>query len=245
MKKGYINSLESFATFEGAGIRLAIFMQGCNLRCAYCHNPDTWTPRTNEVVTSEDLLKKALRYKPYFKNGGGVTFTGGEPLLQADFLIETVKLLKENGINTAIDTSCSLLNDSVKELYSLCELVIADLKYPDNSRYTAKCGMAALDKVVESLRFLEEKNIPVWLRTVIVPNDNDTEKDILAYYNIIKDFKNIKKYELLPFHTMGFKKYTALGINNPLEGLSALPNERLTQLKAYLAKLATQHNPKN
>lgn len=231
---GYITSYESFATMEGPGIRFAVFMSGCNLRCAYCHNPDIWA--TGKRITSAELVKIILRYKSYFKNGGGVTFSGGEPLVQADFLIEVAKLLKQENINIAIDTACSILGESQKELYTYCDLVIADLKFPSPSLYTQYCKNSVFDTVIDTLGYLNTQNINVWLRTVILPGINDTEKFIDDYFELIKDYTNIKKYELKPFHTMGFEKYERLKIENPLSGFSGLTEEKLDILKTYLTQ---------
>ncbi|HKL73490.1 MAG TPA: radical SAM protein, partial [Clostridia bacterium] len=196
---GFINSYESFATMEGPGIRFAVFMAGCNLRCAYCHNPDTWGG--GQAIDSQSLYKTVLRYKPYFKNGGGVTFSGGEPLLQAEYILEVAQSLKSDGIHIALDTSCSLLEDSQKKLYNLCDLVIADLKFTTKENYNKYCKNDILGTVISTLSHLNENNIPVWIRIVIIPEINDTKEAISEYYSIVKDFTNIKKIELKPFHT--------------------------------------------
>lgn len=232
---GYINSYESFATMEGPGIRFAVFMAGCNLRCAYCHNPDTWGG--GNPIDSEQLYKTIIRYKPYFKRGGGVTFTGGEPILQANYLLEVAKNLKKDGINIAIDTSLSLLYDEQKELYKLCDLVIADLKFTTSKDYYDYCKKDILGTVKESLRYLNDNNIPVWVRIVIVPEVNDTKEYIKEYYNIIKDFSNIERAELKPFHTMGFEKYEKLKLNNPFSQKKAMGQETLDTLQTYLNEL--------
>lgn len=230
--QGYITSYESFATKEGPGIRFAVFMSGCNLRCAYCHNPDTW--KQGKPVDSDELVRLIVRYKPYFRGGGGVTFSGGEPLMQTAFVTEVARKLKEADIHIAIDTSCGLLSDSQKELYKLCDLVIADLKFTSNALYAEYCKNDVFDTVISTFRYLNEQNIPVWARTVVVPGINDTEADISAAYGLIKDYPNIAKYELKPFHTMGFSKYGDLGISNPLSDKQSLPEERLAALKKHL-----------
>jgi pyruvate formate lyase activating enzyme len=220
---------------EGPGIRFGVFMAGCNLRCAYCHNPDTWSGGI--PIESEELYKTIIRYKPYFRKGGGVTFTGGEPLLQASYLIEVSNKLKEEGINIAIDTSCSLLGSEQKKLYKLCDLVIADLKFTTAKHYKEYCKKDISGTVKDTLRYLNENNIPVWIRIVIIPEVNDTKDDIKEYYNIIKDFTNIEKVELKPFHTMGFEKYENLKLENPFLQKKAMPEDKLFILQTYLKEL--------
>ncbi|MDR3185722.1 MAG: radical SAM protein [Christensenellaceae bacterium] len=233
---GYIHSIESFATYEGSGIRTAVFMRGCPLRCKFCHNPDTWDIQ-GEGIESEALVKRLLRFKTYFSRGGGITFSGGEPLVQTDFLIETSLRLKENGINVAIDTSESIFNEKVKNLYQIVDLVIADLKFNTRETYASECCVDIYDTVLETLKYLNEINKPVILRTVIIPGINDSEEAIKAYYELVKEFKNIQKYELKAFHTLGFDKYTKLGILNPYANKSALNEKRLDELKLYLAQI--------
>lgn len=236
--RGFIHSVESFATFEGGGIRCAIFMQGCPLRCKFCHNPDTWTADSSAFLYEpEELLKKILRFRPYFANDGGVTFTGGEPLLQAEFVLETVRLLKRHGINTAVDTSCCFFNDTVKNLYVEVDTVIADLKFPDKSLYISECGLDIFDTVTKTLSYLSDINKDVILRTVVIPGINDTEEGLFPYLSLIKDYKNIRSYELKPFHTMGFSKYTDAGIKNPYADKNALPPERLDRLNTFFQNL--------
>lgn len=234
--QGYISSYESFATMEGPGIRFAVFMSGCNLRCAYCHNPDTW--RQGKSVNSNELIKLILRYKPYFRGGGGVTFSGGEPLTQTAFVAEVADKLKKEGVHIVLDTSCGLLGESQKKLYNLCDLVIADLKFSSGALYAEYCKNNVLDTVLATFRYLNQQKIPLWIRTVVVPDINDTTADIDAVYNLIKDLDNISKYELKPFHTMGFSKYEGLGISNPLAGTQGLSNERLVLLKKHLYKIS-------
>lgn len=236
--KGYINSFESFATLEGDGIRFAVFMQGCPLRCVCCHNPDTWAlERAAIELSAEELVQKVLRYKPYFIGGGGVTFSGGEPLAQTEFLLQVLPKLRANGINVAIDTSCAVLNESVKKLYDLCDLVIADLKYHTKEDYLKHCRADVLNTVTDTLKYLDAQNISVWIRTVIIPGINDTKEHIDAYYDLVAGYRNIKKYELKPFHTMGFYKYEKEGIDNPLIKVAAMDEDKLDILKKHLQKL--------
>ena len=219
--QGYIHSFESMAAVDGEGVRYAVFLSGCPLRCVFCHNPDTWN-MAGTLMTPEELVKKIAKYKPYFKNNGGVTFTGGEPLLQAEFIKETALLLKEKGINYAIDTSGAVeLTDSVKFVLENSQTVLLDLKFPDNERYLKFTGHT-MDKTLEMLGFLESIGKPTRIRTVVIPKINDNEEEIQKYIMHIKDKKCIYKYELLAFHTMGFFKYDKLGIENPLKDTKPL-----------------------
>ncbi|HIY34457.1 MAG TPA: radical SAM protein [Candidatus Eubacterium faecigallinarum] len=227
-----IHSFESMAALDGDGIRYAVFFTGCPLRCAYCHNPDTWHKSGNDWTT-DALVKKIRRYKPYFKNGGGVTFSGGEPLLNADFIVEAGQLLREENINYAIDTSGSVpLTDSVKKALDGADLVILDLKFYNSDDY-AKYTKGKFENFIAIGKYCSENGIRLWLRTVVVPNINDTEEHIIKYAEFSKQFK-FQKYELLAFHTMGFFKYDNLKIENPLKGTPALDKERLSQLQKIL-----------
>lgn len=227
-----IHSFESMAALDGDGIRYAVFFTGCPLRCAYCHNPDTWHKSGNDWTT-DALVKKIRRYKPYFKNGGGVTFSGGEPLLNADFIVEAGQLLREENINYAIDTSGSVpLTDSVKKALDGADLVILDLKFYNSDDY-AKYTKGKFENFIAIGKYCSENGIRLWLRTVVVPNINDIEEHIIKYAEFSKQFK-FQKYELLAFHTMGFFKYDNLKIENPLKGTPALDKERLSQLQKIL-----------
>lgn len=230
--KADIHSFESMAALDGDGIRYAVFFTGCPLRCAYCHNPDTWHKAGNEW-SADDLVKKIKRYKPYFKRGGGVTFSGGEPLLNSEFIIEAGKLLAEEGINYAVDTSGSVpLSDSVKTALDGADLVILDVKFFDEENYE-KYTKGNFENFVAVGKYCSEKGIRLWLRTVVVPGINDTEESIKKYAEFSKQFK-FEKYELLAFHTMGFFKYENLKIENPLSDTPALDKDKLKKLQDYL-----------
>lgn len=231
--EGIIHSFESLAAVDGVGLRCAVFLAGCPLRCAYCHNPDTWSG-AGQKTDAETLVKKIARYKPYFKEDGGVTFSGGEPLLQAEFLQECIPLLDVRGINYAVDTSGAVeLSDSVKCVLEKSQMVILDIKFWDDESYIRYTGKN-LNKTLEMLNFLESINKCVWIRTVIVPGINDTKEVLDRYIKLVKGFKCIEKYELLGFHTMGFYKYEKLGIKNPLADIADLDNEVKEQLQKYL-----------
>ncbi len=232
--KADIHSFESMAALDGDGIRYAVFFTGCPLRCAYCHNPDTWHRSGNEW-TAEALVKKIKRYKPYFKKGGGVTFSGGEPLLNADFIIESGRLLADEGIHYAVDTSGSVpLTNSVKAVLEGADLVILDVKFSDENSYK-KYVKGDFKNFIAIGKYCSKKGIRLWLRTVVVPGVNDTEESIKKYADFSKQF-TFEKYELLAFHTMGFFKYENLGIDNPLKNTPALDKDRLKDLQEILNK---------
>lgn len=232
--KADIHSFESMAALDGDGIRYAVFFTGCPLRCAYCHNPDTWHPSGN-TWESRDLVEKIKRYKPYFKNGGGVTFSGGEPLLNASFIVEAGEMLCKEGIGYAIDTSGSVpLTANVKKALDGAELVILDVKFYNEPDYKAYTN-GSFENFVAVGKYCSQRGIRLWLRTVIVPDINDNEQSIRSYADFARQF-TFEKYELLAFHTMGFFKYERLGIKNPLESTSALDKERLAQLQSKLNK---------
>ncbi len=232
MEYGRIHSFESFATLDGVGIRYAIFFQGCPLRCKVCHNPDTWNFEGGSTYTAREIFDKVARYKPYFKKGGGITASGGEPLLQAKFLIELFTLFKNAGINIAIDTSGAYMNDDVKEAVKLSDMVILDLKFPSEEEYR-EYAKGSLERTLEFLDYALALKKEVWIRTVIIPGVNDTFEAIDRYVEVVKD-RDISKYELLGFHTMGFYKYRELGIDNPLENTSSLDENKLKILEKYL-----------
>ncbi|MGN0533357.1 MAG: radical SAM protein [Eubacterium sp.] len=232
MKTANIHSFESMAALDGDGIRYAVFFTGCPLRCAYCHNPDTWFP-TENIWTSQRLAEKIYRYKPYFANGGGVTFSGGEPLLNSDFIVETGEFLKTQGINYAIDTSGSVaLTDSVKSALDGADLVILDIKFYDEESYK-KYTNGIFENFIAVGKYCTERGIRLWLRTVVVPGINDTIDYMEKYARFSKQF-SFEKYELLGFHTMGFFKYDNLNIENPLKDTKPLDKEKLRELQDYL-----------
>lgn len=236
--QGYIHSFESMAAVDGEGVRYAVFLSGCPMRCAFCHNPDTWN-MSKTSMSPEELARKISKYKPYFKSNGGVTFTGGEPLLQAEFIKETIPLLKEKGINYAIDTSgAAELTDTVKFVLKNAQTVLLDLKFPDNEGYLKYTGHT-MEKTLNTLDFLESIGKPTRIRTVIIPDINDTEEELQKYIMHIKDKKCIYKYELLAFHTMGFFKYDELGIENPLKDTKPLDMNVRDRLQKFVnSKLA-------
>lgn len=232
--KGNINSIETMGLVDGPGIRIVIFLQGCPLRCLFCHNPETWSKVENQSMTPEEILKKVLRYKNYFGKNGGVTFSGGEPLLQPEFLLETLKLCKENNINTALDTSgVNNYTGNKEEILKYVDLVIWDIKAIDKEGYK-KMTSKEIDESLEFLTICQKLNKKMWLRQVIVPGINDTEEYILKLKDFIKPLKNIEKVELLPYHVLGVEKYKKMGLKYRLDGVKAMDVERCKKLEQIL-----------
>jgi pyruvate formate lyase activating enzyme len=221
------------AAVDGTGLRYAVFFAGCPLRCVCCHNPDTWFS-SEKTIGAEELESKLCRYRPYFKKDGGVTFSGGEPLLQAAFLKEMIPLLKRDGIAYALDTSgCVELTDEVKTVLDHSQLVILDLKYWDDASYRAYTGQG-MEKTLAVADYLNAIGKKTWIRTVVIPGINDTPEIIARYLPYIRRWPCAQKYELLAFHTMGFYKYDKLGLNNPLQSTPALDPDARSRLQAFV-----------
>ena len=224
MTTGLIHSMETMGLVDGPGIRVVVFMQGCSLRCKYCHNPDTWEYGVGEKVTPEELVKKIKRYKAYFDtSNGGVTFSGGEPLRQPEFLIEALKLCKKEGILTCIDTAGSGIG-MYDEILKYTDLVLFDVKDITEEGYKN----VTLVNIDESLKFIEamkRNRTKIWLRHVVVPGLTDGEEHIRRFKEFIKEFNNVEKVELLPYHLLGVNKYEKLNIKYPLEGVEAMDKE--------------------
>lgn len=236
---GYIHSKESFGTVDGPGIRYVLFMQGCPLRCLYCHNPDTWEIGTGEEITAEEVLSEFNKNRSFYKNGG-ITVTGGEPLLQVDFLIDLFKKAKAVDIHTCIDTSGITYNprnkenlDKLSELMRFTDLVMLDIKHINTEKHKALTG-AANENILEFAKFLEEKNIPIWVRHIIVKGYTDNPDELITLGEFIGKLKNLKALDVLPYHTMGVNKYKEMGIPYALEGVEALPLSDAVKAKEYI-----------
>lgn len=210
-KVGRVHSIQTLGTLDGPGVRFVIFMQGCNLRCGCCHNPDTWCFDGGKAYTADALLKSILNYRTYFGKDGGVTVSGGEPLLQAEFVKELFILCHNNGINTCLDTSGSILNDGVKELLSVTDRVLLDIKYSTDKMYKNYVG-CSIDGPLEFLKYLNEKRIPTTLRQVIIPALNDNGDSISYLNSLSRTYTCINKIELLPFKKICKVKYDNMGI---------------------------------
>lgn len=231
--KGKVHSFQSLGTLDGPGVRFVVFFQGCNLRCACCHNPDTWQMNCGTEFTAQEIVQKAVRYREYFGIEGGITLSGGEPLLQAEFAKEIFALCRKEGINTCLDTSGSVLNDSVKELLSLTDRVLLDIKYTTDEMYTEYTG-CTMEKPLEFLSYLEEKKIPVTLRQVIIPTLNDDEDNITRLRNIARSHSCVDKVELLPFRKICQVKYDRMNMEFPLGHLPEPKKEDMARLEGIL-----------
>ncbi|AGX42258.1 pyruvate formate-lyase-activating protein [Clostridium saccharobutylicum] len=221
---GKIHSIESMGLVDGPGIRVVVFFQGCALRCKFCHNPDTWSPNGGEEYTPEQLVRKIERFKPYFeKSGGGVTFSGGDPLRQPEFLLEVLKLCKKKDINTCIDTAGYGFGE-YDEILKYTDLVLFDIKHITREGYKNITSM----EIDESLKFLEamkKNDTKIWIRHVIVPGITDKEEHLKQLKEFVDKIPNVEKVELLPYHLLGVNKYEGLGIKYPLEGVEAMDKE--------------------
>ena len=219
--KGSIDSIETFGLVDGPGIRTVIFLNGCSLRCKFCHNPETWNLKELNY-TSEEIVEKVRRNKPYFKNGGGVTFSGGEPLLQYEFLVNTCKLLKKEDVHIAIDTAGIGLGDYT-ELFNTIDMVLLDIKHITREGYIDITGTDRYLNFMEFVNELNKTNIEVWIRQVIIPGVNDNLEYIKKLSSFIKDnINNVSRVDFLPYHKMGLEKYEKLGIESPYKDKDAM-----------------------
>lgn len=236
MIKGKIHSVESMGLVDGPGIRVVVFMQGCTLRCLYCHNPDTWTLDGNKDAldfTPEELVNKISRFRSYFeKSGGGVTFSGGDPLKQPEFLKETLKLCKEAGIHTTLDTSGVGFGD-YEEILKYTDLVLYDVKHLTREGYKDMTGIE-IDETQKFLEACKKMGTKMWIRQVVVPGKTDSEEYIRELGKFIKTLDNVEKVEMLPYHLLGVNKYETLGIKYRLEGLEAMDKEACKALYKFL-----------
>lgn len=229
---GKITEIETMGSADGPGIRLVIFLSGCKLRCLYCHNPETWNIKGfMKEISSEEILKTYNKYKVYYGSKGGVTFSGGEPLLQSEFLLEACKLLKQNNIHIALDTAG--VGENFEEILSYIDLVILDIKSVDESEYKLITGRD-IGEFNNFLHKCQEMNKKLWLRQVIVPTINDDEQHILQLKKFAKNLKNVEKIELLPYHSMAKNKYKQLGLKYRLENIDDMDKDRCKELEKLL-----------
>lgn len=229
--KGRLHSIESFGAVDGPGIRTVFFLQGCPARCAYCHNPDTWNECGGREIDIEEIVHRAKRGMPYYGNDGGVTFSGGEPLLQGKFLLEAIRALKEEGIGSAIDTSGTYFDEDSELAIAEADVVLLDIKHIDPAKFKDLTGreQGPLFKLIEVINRLEK---PIWVRQVIVPGFNDSEEYIKELNAFLAGIKTVKKVELLGYHNMAESKYDKLGIKYRLKGLAPMNREKLNRLSA-------------
>lgn len=227
---GRLHSVQTMGTLDGPGVRFVAFLQGCPLRCCYCHNPDTWEAEAGEPVTPEQLLERALRYRAYFGPEGGVTLSGGEPLMQAEFAREFFALCRQNGLHTALDTSGCRLDRAAGELLAVTDLVLLDIKMTSEQQYRARTG-GSLAASMGFLRRCEEQKIPVWVRHVVVPGLNDTGEDAQRLAGLLRGFRCIDRVEFLPFRKLCLEKYHRMEIPFPLENVPECTEDRCRALQ--------------
>ena len=233
MTKGLINSIETLGTLDGPGIRFVAFLQGCQLRCLYCHNPETWAMQGQSIeITPQELIEKVEKYKNYFGEDGGVTFSGGEPLLQPDFLLECLKLAKKNNIHTCVDTAGFGFGE-YSEILKYTDLVLLDIKAIEPDEYLHITGQK-IERFNKFLSAVKKAKTKLWLRQVIVPGINDTKQHIEKLNQFASKLENVEKIELLPYRTIGVHKYQTLNIPYRLENVEDLSQEKLNELNSYL-----------
>ena len=235
MIKGRVNSFQSLGTVDGPGVRFVLFLQGCPLRCGCCHNPDTWDLDDGALYTAEEILEKVLRYKEYFGENGGITISGGEPLLQAKFATELFTLCKREGVHTCLDTSGCIINEDVCALLKVTDLVLLDIKYTKPELYEKYVG-CELDRVMDFLKLLEKQGVSTWLRQVIIPTKNDTKENALSLKEIAIKHSVVERTELLPFRKICQTKYDLQGEIFPFSSLPEPSKEQMKELEEIVFK---------
>ena len=230
---GHVHSIQTLGTLDGPGVRFVVFAQGCPLRCGCCHNPDTWNPSAGTEISAQELVHRAMRYREYFRRDGGITLSGGEPLLQARFATALFEECHKMRINTCLDTSGCILNDEVKHLLTHTDRVLLDIKYPTDALYRAHVGCG----IVQPLRFLQylnQQNIPTTLRQVIIPTLNDTEESIDFLSLLAEERSCIDTVELLPFRKLCTAKYERMGIPFPMAEIEEPTQDLMERLQSRL-----------
>lgn len=231
-----INSLESFGTVDGPGVRFVVFTQGCPLRCLYCHNPDTWALDEGlKDMTPQELFEEVSKYRSYIAKGG-VTLSGGEPLMQAKEAAEFFRLCHVDGLHTALDTSGVLLNDDVKELLKVTNLVLLDLKSVDEKQHKEITGGVAIDRSSKFLDYLQSEGIRCWVRHVVVPGYTDNDDLLAKLATKLEEYSVVERVELLPYHTFGTPKYDNMGLEYPLNGVDSLSKARIAEIEPLFAR---------
>ena len=229
---GYIHSVESMGLVDGPGVRCVVFLQGCPLRCLYCHNPDTQTAEGGEAVEPEALVRRLLRFRPYFdRSGGGVTFSGGEPLLQPGFLAECLARLHRAGVHTCLDTSGAGLGE-YKDILSHTDLVLYDVKHEAPEDYQRVTGRS-MERTLDFVEAVRRAGTPMWVRHVVVPGLTDQTEHLAALRRYVDTLPNVQRVELLPFHKLGAEKYRGLGRSDPLAEVPAMDPERCRKLQEH------------
>lgn len=236
---GRVHSVETFGSVDGPGIRFLIFLKGCSMRCRYCHNPDTWAPETDDLRTTDELLAQAVRYRSYWGREGGITVSGGEALLQIDFLTELFRKAKAMGINTCLDTSGQPFTrrdpyfSKFAELMKYTDLVLLDLKEIDDAKHRDLTGHSNRN-ILDCARYLSDIGVPIWVRHVLVPGLTDNDDELRALRAFIDTLHNVKRVEVLPYHAMGAYKWEQLGIPYTMKDVSAPTEERVRNAERIL-----------
>ena len=241
--KGFVHSIESFGSVDGPGIRFLIFLQGCPMRCQFCHNPDSWKTGVGEEWSADDLLDKAERFKSYWGDKGGITVSGGEALMQIDFLIELFEKAHQRGINTCLDTSAQPFKkegeffEKFERLMAVTDTVLLDIKHINDEEHR-KLTLHSNKNILDCARYLSEIHKPVWIRHVLIPGITDKDEYLEELRDFLSTLSNIQRIDVLPYHTMGTYKYEQLGLDYPLKGVEPLSKERLDEIDKELLECA-------
>ena len=239
MTKGYIHSLESFGSVDGPGVRYVIFLSGCAMRCQFCHNPDTWNMQAGTPYTADELLEKALRYRSYWGSKGGITVSGGEPLLQIDFLLELFTKAKEKGVHTTLDTCGNPFTreepffSKFEKLMEVTDLVMLDIKHMDEEQHVRLTGQKN-DNILDMAKYLSDTGKSMWIRHVLVPERSDRDDYLWKLHDFIEKLDHVERVEVLPYHTLGVYKWKELGIPYGLEGIEPPTQERIQNANEIL-----------
>lgn len=239
MTKGYIHSLESFGSVDGPGVRYVIFLSGCAMRCQFCHNPDTWNIQAGTPYTADELLEKALRYRSYWGSKGGITVSGGEPLLQIDFLLELFTKAKEKGVHTTLDTCGNPFTreepffSKFEKLMEVTDLVMLDIKHMDEEQHVLLTGQKN-DNILDMAKYLSDTGKSMWIRHVLVPERSDRDDYLWKLHDFIEKLDHVERVEVLPYHTLGVYKWKELGIPYGLEGIEPPTQERIQNANEIL-----------
>jgi pyruvate formate lyase activating enzyme len=237
--KGYVHTFETFGLVDGPGVRYVAFLQGCKMRCKYCHNPDTWSPNGGEEMTAQQLFDRMWRYRSYWKDNGGITISGGEPLLQIDFVTEVFKIAKAHNVHTTLDTSGQPFSkdpeflEKFDELIKYTDLVMLDLKEIDDEKHKSLTGFTN-SNVLEMAEYLSDHNVKMWIRHVLVPDLTDDEEGLKQLNTFIKGLKTVERVEILPYHTLGLFKWENLKIPYPLVGVRPPSDEAVKRAEELL-----------
>lgn len=237
--KARVHSVETFGAVDGPGIRFVLFLKGCRMRCKFCHNADTWDPASTDLRTADEVLDQALRYRNYWGTEGGITVSGGEPLLQIDFLLELFQKAKKEGVNTCIDTAGEPFTreepwfSKFEELMKVTDLLLVDMKHIDPPQHLKLTGRPN-DNILDMYHYLSDIDKPIWVRQVLVPYWTDGEESLKRTAEFLKTLRNVKKVEVLPYHTMGISKWEKLGMKYPLEGVPVPTEESVRRAEEIL-----------